>query len=167
MPVITLVPVQEYLQTSYRPDCDFLEGKLLERNVGEWEHSRLQMLLSRYLSFREAQWAILVVPEQRVQVRANRFRIPDITVITGTPPTNGIITQPPLLCIEILSPSDRIGEMQDRIDDYLMFGVPCVWLIDPRTRRAYIHTATGVTDVRDGILTAKHSEIRVSLNDLG
>ena len=104
--------LREYLETSYRPDCDFLEGELLERNVGEWDHSRLQVLLSSYLSLREAQWGILVAIEQRAQVKATRFRVPDITVLTGPPPTGGIVTEPPFLCIEILSPSDRIGEMQ-------------------------------------------------------
>ena len=75
--------VSEYLATSYRPGREFLDGKLLERNAGEWDHSRLQMLLSRYLSNREKQWGIIVVPEQRVQVKATRFRVPDITVIAG------------------------------------------------------------------------------------
>jgi len=43
--VATAVPLSEYLNTSYRPDCDYLEGELLERNVGEWDHARLQGLL--------------------------------------------------------------------------------------------------------------------------
>ena len=43
------VPVSDYLETSYRPDCDYLDGQLLERNVGEWEHSRLQGLIASYL----------------------------------------------------------------------------------------------------------------------
>ena len=45
MSTITLAPLSEYLETSYRPDCDYLEGELLERNGGEWDHSRLQGLL--------------------------------------------------------------------------------------------------------------------------
>ena len=139
MSTVTLVPLNEYLETSYRPDCDYLEGELLERNVGEWDHSRLQMLLSRLSFRREKQWGILVVTEQRVQVKARRFRVPDILVLTG-PPTGPIIKEPPFLCIEILSPSDRMAEMQERIDDYLDFGVRYVWLINPRRRRAFIYT---------------------------
>ncbi len=30
-----LVSVDEYLRTSYRPDCDYVDGILVERNVGE------------------------------------------------------------------------------------------------------------------------------------
>ena len=37
----SLVSVREYLSTSYRPDCDYIDGVVLERNVGEKDHSRL------------------------------------------------------------------------------------------------------------------------------
>ncbi len=40
MPAAIAIPLSEYLGTSYRPDCDYLEGELLERNVGELDHSR-------------------------------------------------------------------------------------------------------------------------------
>ena len=166
MSTATAISVSEYLNTSYRPDCDYLDGELLERNVGEWDHSRLQMLLSRYLSNREKQWGIVVVTEQRVQVKARRFRVPDITVIAGGPPDGPIVTSPPFLCVEILSPSDRLTEMQDRIDDYLSFGVRYVWVINPQTRHAYIHTSAGIQDVRDGVLTTENPDIRVVLGEL-
>ena len=161
----TFVPLSEYLETSYRPDCDYLDGELLERNVGEWDHSRLQMLLSRHLSNREKEWGILVVPEQRVQVKARRFRVPDILVLT-TPPSGPILTEPPFLCIEILSKSDRMEEMQERIDDYLEFGVRYVWLINPRKRRAFVYSGEGVREVKDGILYTANPDLHVSLAEL-
>lgn len=34
-----LIPVEEYLSTAYRPDCDYVDGEVLERNVGETPHS--------------------------------------------------------------------------------------------------------------------------------
>jgi len=133
--------------------------------VGEFDHARLQMLLSRYLCDREKQWGILVVVEQRVQVASNRFRIPDISVLLG-PPASGIVTEPPLLCIEILSPRDRIREMQERIDDYLNFGVLYVWVIDPKTRRAYVYTADGIREAKDGVLCTENPNICVPLREL-
>ena len=162
----TAVTLQEYLNTSYRPDCDYLEGELLERNVGEWDHARLQMLLSAYFHSLEKQLGILVVPSTRVQVKARRFRVPDVTVLAGPRPATGIITEPPFLCIEILSPSDRVVEMQDRIHDYLDFGVRYVWLIDPKSGLTYIHTANSVQEVKDGVLTTKDPDIRVALSEL-
>ena len=166
MPATALVPISEYLETSYRPDCDYLDGVLLERNVGEWDHSRLQMLLSHYLCNREKQWGIIVVVEQRVQVKATRFRVPDITVLVGSPPAGPIIQKPPFLCVELLSASDRMGEMQERIDDYLTFGVRYVWLIHPRTRRAFVYTPDRVQEVKDGVLRTENPDICVPLAEL-
>ena len=42
MSVGTLVPLAEYLVTSYDPDVEYVDGVLAERNVGEWLHSFIQ-----------------------------------------------------------------------------------------------------------------------------
>ena len=57
----TLISVEEYLRTSYRPDCDYVDVEVLERNVGETDHSWLQTMLSAYLVARRAQWGITVL----------------------------------------------------------------------------------------------------------
>ena len=44
---------------------------------------------------------------------------------------------PPLLCVEILSPEDRFGRMEERIADYLKMGVRDVWVIDPMIVQGY------------------------------
>jgi len=162
----TLVSVEEYLTTSYRPDCEYLEGVLVERNVGEYEHSRLQTLLVIYLGNREKQWGIRAVTEQRVQVKPDRFRVPDICVVKSDYPTEPIFRQPPFLCVEILSRDDRMTGVLECIDDYLTLGVPYVWLLDPRTRRAQIYTRSGVTHVKDGILRTRDPDIAVPLSEL-
>lgn len=162
---ISVVPLNEYLETSYRPDCEYLDGELLERNVGEWDHSRFQTVLSGYLLNREKELGILVAVEQRVQVKPRRFRVPDIAVLTK-PPAGPIIQEPPFLCIELLSPRDRMLEMQERIDDYLDLGVRYVWVIHPRTRRAFVYTSGNSHEVKDGILRTENPEIRVRLSEL-
>ena len=42
MATATLVSLEEYLKTSYEPDCDYVDGVLEERNLGEWNHGDLQ-----------------------------------------------------------------------------------------------------------------------------
>jgi Uma2 family endonuclease len=150
---VTVLPVQEYLATSYRPDCEYIDGALLERNVGEWDHSKLQARLIVYLSQLASPEQIHVVPEQRVQVSQSRFRVPDVAVVVGPEPQEQILTTPPFLCIEILSREDRMSEMQERIDDYLRFGVRYVWVLDPRLKRAFAYTSTGVSQPREMLQT--------------
>jgi len=166
MPAGTLVSVEEYLSTSYDPDCDYVDGEVLERNLGELDHSKLQKKLIVYFGTREERWGIHVFPEQRVQVSRTRFRVPDICVVAGAEPNEQILTKPPVLCIEILSPEDSMSRMQERIDDYLTFGVPHVWVIDPRTKRAYDCTATGMRQVKDGLLRTERPEITVPLTEI-
>jgi Uma2 family endonuclease len=57
-------------------------------------------------------------------------------------------------------------EMQERIDDYLDFGVRYVWVINPRKRRAFIYTSEAVQEVKDGILHTSNPDIRVNLAEL-
>jgi Uma2 family endonuclease len=56
--------------------------------------------------------------------------------------------------------------MQDRIDDYFSFGVRFVWLIDPRTRRAWIYTQDEIREVRDGLLRTSDPEFIVPLAEV-
>ncbi|MEK7407127.1 MAG: Uma2 family endonuclease [Acidobacteriota bacterium] len=166
MGTCTLVPVSEYLATSYHPDREYVDGLLVERNVGERDHSRLQILLGTYLCNREKQWNIRAYTEQRVQVSPTRFRVPDICVVAGSEPEEQVFTQPPFICIEILSADDRMDEVQMKIDDYLAFGVRYVWLINPRTRRAFVCTADGMREAKDGILRTQDPEIVVGLSEV-
>jgi len=166
MPAGTLISVSEYLSTSYNPDCDYVDGEVLERKVGEYDHARLQTVLSAYLFNREKQWGICVISEQRVQVTTTRFRVPDLCVVSGDPPAEQIFTKPPMLCIEILSPEDTMSRMQERINDYLTFGVAHVWVLDPRTRRAYDYTPAGMQEAKDGVLRTDDPQITVPLADL-
>ena len=165
MSTTSLVSVEEYLATSF-PDGDreYLEGQILERNMGEVDHADVQSRLDRFLGANYPQFWTAV--EVRVQVKARRFRVPDVCLITGGKPKTRTVTEPPFLVVEVLSPDDRMGEMQERIDDYLDFGVRFVWVVDPCTRRAWIHTAEGSREARDGVLRAFEPMIQVPLDEL-
>ncbi|SRR5258706_666710 len=166
MAATTQVSVREYLSTTYDPDCDYVDGEIVERNVGEHDHGRLQGLTFAFLLSREKLWGIRVVLETRVQVRPDRFRIPDVGVLAGDSPREQIITRPPILCIEVLSPKDRLSRLQDRIDDYFSMGVPHVWILDPESRRGYHYTSDGMREVKDGILRLPGSPVEVPIAEL-
>jgi|SRR5579884_2626193 len=164
IPAITTA-VEEYLRTSY-PDGDreYVDGEILERNVGEIDHGALQLRIGAYLLQRFPRY--FTGTEIRTQVSTTRFRIPDVLLIAGPRPSGTIVTSPPHIVIEILSPDDRAVYMQKKIDDYLAFGIPYVWVIDPQTREAWVHTAHGTQPVRDGILRAQSPDIEVPLAEL-
>lgn len=162
----TLVSVEEYLRTSYRPDCDYVDGEVLERNVGERDHSKLQREFILYFGTRAKKLGVNVFPEQRVQVSARRFRIPDVCVVVGPEPDEQIFHQPPFICIEVLSKKDTVRSVQSRADDYLKFGVLYVWVLDPFNRRAWTYTVDGNREVKDGFLRTENPSIEVSLAEV-
>jgi Uma2 family endonuclease len=78
----TLIPVSKYLETIYRPDCDYIDGELLERNVGEREHSALQAILIGIFLEHRRDWKVFGLPELRTQVSKSNYRVPDICEFT-------------------------------------------------------------------------------------
>ena len=164
MPVATQVSLEEYLHTIYEPDCEYLDGELVERNMGETYHGSLQGLITSWLIQRRKQFGIQVASETRVQITPRRFRVPDIVVTVGK--LKGcILREPPFLCIEILSPEDRASRIQVKIDEYLAFGVHYVWLIDPEERRAWSFTSEGRREATD-VLSTTNPDIQLPLGDL-
>ena len=164
MPTSELISVSEYLHTDYSPDCDYVDGVVLERNLGEKDHSAFQMAISAYLYNRRKQWNIQVFPEWRVQVAPTRFRVPDVCVILGQEEREPILRKPPFICIEILSSEDRMSRVQERVNDYFAFSVPYVWIIDPRTRKGYNCTPQGMTET--AVFRAENPEFAVSLEEV-
>ena len=158
------ITVEEYLTTVYRPDCDYVDGHVEERNLGEKKHSKVQGWLIGIL-LQRVPAGVDVLPEMRVQITPTRFRIPDVCLAEQS--DEQILTKPPLLCVEILSPEDRMSRVQVRIRDYFAMGVPCAWVLDPETQQAYTATpAEGLREVKSGTLSLVNPALEVSLAEL-
>ena len=159
-----LVSLEEYLATVYEPDCEYIDGEIEKRNVGETDHGGLQGLLVTWLMNARKRLGIHVFPETRNQVGPNRYRVPDISVTTSKG-KGRILREPPFLCIEILSPEDRASRVEKRIDDYLKFGVAYVWLIDPRNKLSWSYTRDGKREAVT-VLTTDNPRIELPILDL-
>lgn len=157
----TLIPLGEYLDRSFAPDCEYIDGALLERQVGKRKHSRMQMLIGAALHALERQAGVVVLPEQRVRITETRVRIPDLCVIRASDPDDQVVANAPVLCIEILSPDDSMSEMQERVEDYLQMGVETVWIVDPWRRKAYSVDGSGVRESPNGQLDSPHPHLSV------
>ncbi|MGB6941208.1 MAG: Uma2 family endonuclease [Bryobacteraceae bacterium] len=166
MGAATLVSVEDYLSSSYSPDREYLDGRIVERNLGEKTHSAIQRNLIGWFWDRRKQLPVQAFPEQRVQVSPTRFRIPDVTVVKSSQVQGEIFTAPPHLCIEILSKDDAMEYMQEKIDDYLRFGVAYVWIINPRLRKGYIATKAGLFEAESGILRTSDPSIQIPVSEL-
>jgi Uma2 family endonuclease len=133
---------------------------------GEWDHADLQSAALTFFRNRAKKWGIRAVVEQRVQVSPRRFRIPDVTVILGDP-DGKILRKPPFICIEILSPEDRLSRVEQRVDDFLKMGVPYVWLLDPESHRVYVATKKqGFHQFQGEVLRTENPALEVPLSEI-
>lgn len=130
---------EEYLSTSYHPDCDFVDGIVLERPLGQFDHANLQRILVGLFFVNGSAWGVLGLPEQRLRVRPGKYRVPDLLALPANyDRSQQIVTTAPLLCIEIVSPDDRMPRILERCWDYFELGVPETWIFDPETKRAFV-----------------------------
>lgn len=164
MAIATRVSLEEYLKTSYEPECDYVDGVLEERNVGKKKHSRTQGRLYGWLVARIPR-GYEVLPEQRMQISESRVRVPDLCVLIED--DEEVVHRVPALCVEVLSPEDRWKRIEIRLRDYLAFGVPTVWVIDPYSRKGWMGTReTEITEVKDGVLRCADLNLELTLSEI-
>ena len=162
----TLIPVEEYLKSTYSPDREYRDGVVVERNVGDNAHSLLQAALAGYFRNRRKQWQIQVYTELRIQMREGWFPLPDVCVYALPAPEERFPTRPPLLWIEILSEDDRMIEVWDKARELIALGAPYVWIINPKTLESELRTSAGTIQVADKTLRLPNSPITIPLLDV-
>jgi Uma2 family endonuclease len=158
------ISLEEYLRTSYHPDCDFVDGEVQERNLGEFDHGAVQGFLTSWFFQHRHEWQLHVIPELRIRVSAARVRIADVCLMARSQPIEQVPTRPPLAVIEILSPEDRIARYNERLSDYRNMGIQNVWVIDPINAVGYDCSTAAWLPVEEFHIAG--SPIFLRLNDL-
>ena len=163
----TQISLEEYWQTSYRPDCEYIDGEVSERNVGTWLHARTITLLAGWFGAREQAWGCVGAIAVRIPISSTRVRVPDLVLFSAS---QDVQTKPPFLVVEVLSPNDT--DTQQRTADYYGTGVENVWTIDPITRTGSmgINTPSRSTDRLEVSDTPIHVHLQTlfaSLHGLG
>ena len=101
--------------------------------MGELEHTEVQTAILGWFAQYKTAWRVKPLGEMRIQTGPRRFRVADVAVLSADAPRERIVTTPPLIVIEILSPEDRVGRYKERLDDYRKMGVENIWVVDPMT----------------------------------
>ena len=140
MTTASLLDLDEYLKTGYEPDLEYVDGELQERSVVFSVHGLLQSKIASWFERHEEEWGLRAGVEVRTRVSPTRVRLPDVVIDYARywPP---VLLTPPLIAIEIVSPSDSYGHIQDVVKDYCAMGIPNIWVIDPGALTAFICNA--------------------------
>ena len=142
-----LVPVEEYLRMSFEgPDPEYLDGELVERNLGDDSNSATQANLTGIFHSLKKRFRIHVRPEIHMRLAATRVRVADLAIFLDRP-AERIPASPPHVVIEIVSPGDRYVEIYDKLAEYRAWGIKYIWLIDPASRTFSVYDTAGLREV--------------------
>src|SRR5437588_1042552 len=123
-PIPPLVSADEYLNSSYRPDMEYVDGILVERGMPTIAHSLLQIIVASHFRVYRKQFGFAALTEARTQiVERARYRVPDLMLFPVPLPSVKVLTSVPWAIIEILSPDDKLPEQLERFRDYKQIGV--------------------------------------------
>ena len=136
---LTLVSEQAYLQVNSKPACEYDDGVLTQKPMPTLNHSLIQSRLVQYLLNEYP--AFVASTELTVHLRAGRYLVPDVALQQKAHLQRPYPTKPIPLCVEVLSPDDRFSDVLAKCDEYHVWGVPMVWIIDPERRLAWEYGA--------------------------
>ncbi len=161
-----LISPEEYLKTTYNGlDREYVHGEILERSMPTILHGRVQMLLGFLFELLRKRHAVFAISEVRHAIEVGSiYRIPDVAVFAGELPPGLYPETPPLVAIEISSPDDRLSETLRKFSEYLAWGIPNIWLIDPEDAKLYTYDETGLHPVKS--LQLPQYEFAITLADL-
>ncbi len=130
-----LATPEEYLTMGFDgPDCEYLEGEIVERAMPDYVHGEIQARFVEIVYELKTQHPLRAVTEVRHRLAAARYRIPDVAIHYGPKPAERVPTTPPLVAIEIVSADDRYTNMVKKLQEYEAWGVPNIWVVDPEER---------------------------------
>ncbi|MGD0136242.1 MAG: Uma2 family endonuclease [Bryobacteraceae bacterium] len=82
-----------------------------------------------------------------MRVAPGVHRTPDLAVFAGQEPKHSVPSEPPLLVIEIISKDDRHRDLTVKLEEYRVWGVPNIWIVNPIAKRFVTCTEWGLHNV--------------------
>jgi len=159
LPESPLLSVEDYLNTSYDPDVEYIDGALQERNVGDWLHALIQSNV--LFALRRKYPHLKVVAELRSSVTETRYRLPDVCVLLSAPKTRYLLDAA-YLVVEVLSEGDVMSVAMEKLREYANKGVQNIWLIDPRLQLMSVYRQWTLIEIQGDIIATADGAVELS-----
>jgi Uma2 family endonuclease len=161
-----MATLDEYLTTDYEPECELIGGSLHPKPFGTLEHMELERSVERLLERYEQRGLGSSVHELSIR-NVDDVRIPDLVFVpSGARYERGILMDPPLLCVEILSPSQRLSVLFAKCETYHAWGVPYCWVLDPIGKLAWEYHQASPVRLLSNEQTLIAGEIKFAISEI-
>ena len=94
-----------------------------------------------------------------------RFRLPDVAVLREAP-EGRYLTGVALIAIDILSESDRMSAVIEKLQEYDARGIPNIWVIDPRLRQMSVFHAGTLQALSGDSIRTVHGEVELTRTEI-
>lgn len=128
--------------------CELIDGTLVEKTMGFEESlvaARIIVLLSNFVFSRKL--GIVSGEAGMMRILAGRVRIPDVAFVSfdrlpnRKSPGVPIPDLVPDLAVEVLSDSNTLREMENKLQEYFTAGTKLVWYVDIKTQSVEVYTS--------------------------
>jgi Uma2 family endonuclease len=157
------ITAEQYLHMTFEHDAEYVRGEIVERSMPDLIHGRIQFLIAQALGPCSRSFPLYPCFEVRMRVAPDVFRIPDAAVFADALPQERVPSTPPLLAIEILSKDDRHYDLMEKLEEYRVWGIPNIWVVDPLAKRFAIYTELGLQYVSSLALAGYPFELTPSV----
>ena len=140
----TQIRPEDYLRMSFEHEAEFVHGDIVERSMPDYIHGRIQSLIAFLFHLAAKGRPLYPCSEVRLKISENVYRIPDISVFSGSPPIERVPENPPLIIVEIVSIDDRYADLMQKLEEYRTWGVHYIWVINPMTKSFASYTELGL-----------------------
>jgi Uma2 family endonuclease len=127
-----LMSEEEFLQTSFDPEVDFVNGEIWERGMGSKDHASWQLAIAMWFQNHSREWGIKVYPELTIKVNKDGdYLIADVAVLDKSDDSEKYPTKPPIAVFEVRSPDQAMDKHYKKFKLYAEMGVENIWFVDP------------------------------------
>lgn len=129
---------------------ELVKGELIKMSPAGHDHGRIIMQLAAPLATHVKQNALGNVYAAEtgfiLEINPDTVRAPDIAFIGGervqaVGRTRGYWRGAPDLAVEVLSPDDRVSEVEEKVAEWLTAGSKQVWVVSPRLKTITIYSS--------------------------
>jgi Uma2 family endonuclease len=131
---------------------ELVDGQLVGRKMGaesSWVGGELYARLRQHGQEHQLGWVLPADNGYQCFPHApGLVRKPDVSFVRygrlpGGVLPKGWITIRPDLAVEVVSPNDTVEQLNEKLEDYEIAGIPLVWVIDPGSRSVMIYRGDG------------------------